>query len=603
MSLRQDRLDTKAVEISEIAIFPLLAVITWIANFWHSARFGLYEDDWNRIPDIIGLSWQQIFNKVIFETSGQGRPFHDGLIFLFSFLGIKLGGLQYAYAIGAAIVTANAFLFYLLLNKIYNNQTFAITGALTFCLFPADTTRDYLTHSLGIQPSLTFLLLALHCYTSGKIKLAYPIVFLSLIAYEPVFTVFFAAPLFDRKWNSKLPKQLVRHALILISIIILTLIVRKIVGEGQVSQFGLQSIVLLILNPIIGSITSLAMLVYRPLETLFKLNPQIWLFCAIAFIGFAGLFSYLKLESLNKVFGLRALVRSKRFLKIPTAFEPYAKPAITGLIALMLAYPLAMTSYGFAISGRTTRVHVAAIIGTSILSACLCSAILITASKYNRQRLAVLGLAGFFALLVGFGLRVQQDYQLMWQHQRGFWSDVVRLCPDLTEGTVILVEPSGLRDTRQPVPFRPSRGVSDPKQIKGLEWELPQVLSNIYQFPTSWQLKPKAYRLQSGWQDKILSERNLFRVSTAIPVISDDEMNREIESNSVIFLETKSGKLTRRTEALTIGDRQFKLKTQTRTGLPPFDKKYLYNYLIQSPNDRSIDYLVGNDTFNSKKTL
>ncbi|PSB59214.1 hypothetical protein [Chamaesiphon polymorphus] len=602
MSLRQDRLNTKALTIPEIAIFPLLASIVWVANFWHSASFGLYEDDWNRIPNIIGLSWSEIFNKVVFETSGQGRPFHDGFIFLFSFLGIKLGGLQYAYAIGAAIVSANACLFYLLLNKIYNNRVFAVTGALTFCLFPADTTRDYLTHSLGIQPSLTFLLIALHCYTSGRIKLAYPIVFLSLIAYEPVFTVFFAAPLFNKKWDSKLPKELVRHALILTSIIILTLIVRKIVGEGQVSQFGLQSIVLLVLNPIVGSITSLAMLVYRPLETLFKFNTELWPFCLLAFIGCAGLFAYLKVESLHKVFSLHALVRSKRFLKIPEAFEPYGKPIITGLVALMLAYPLAMTSYGFAISGRTTRVHVAAIIGTSILSACICSAILVTASKYDRKRLAVWGLAGFFALLVGFGLRVQQDYQLMWQHQRGFWSDVVRLCPDLTEGTTIFVEPSGLRDTRQPMPFRPSRGVSDPKQIKGLEWELPQVLDNIYQFPTSWQLKPKAYRLQSDWQEKILSDRNLFRVSAAIPVISDDEINRELESTKVIFLETKSGKLTRRTEPLTIGDRQFELKQQTRSGLQPFDKKYLYNYLIQSPDERPIDYLIGNGTPISKKS-
>ncbi|AFY93875.1 hypothetical protein [Chamaesiphon minutus] len=601
MSLRQDRLKARAIEIPEIAIFPLLVAIVWVAHFWHSASFGLYEDDWNRIPNIIGLSWQQIFTKVIFETSGQGRPFHDGLIFLFSFLGIKIGGLQYAYAIGAAIVSANACLFYSLLNKIYSNRVFAITGALTFCLFPADTTRDYLTHSLGIQPSLTFLLLALHCYTSGKIKLAYSIVFLSLITYEPVFTVFFAAPLFDREWNSKLPKILFRNAVILLGLIILILIVRRILGEGQVSQFGIQSIVLLILNPIIGSITSLTMLVYRPLETLLKFNTE-WLLCLLAFISLACLFYYLKSESLHKVFSLRGLVRSKRFLKMPDALKPYAKPMLTGLAALMLAYPLAMTSYGFAISGRTTRVHVAAIIGTSILSACICSAILVTASRYNRRRLAALGLAGFFALLVGFGLRVQQDYQLMWQHQRGFWSDVVRLCPDLTEGTVIFVEPSGLRDTRQPVPFRPSRGVSDPKQIKALEWELPQVLSNIYQFPASWQLKPKAYRLQSDWQDKILSDRNLFRVSTAIPVINEDEMNREIESTNVIFLETKSDKLTRRTEPLTIGNRQFKLKQQTRAGLPPFEKKYLYNYLIQSPGDRSIDYLVGNSTSTSKKT-
>jgi hypothetical protein len=605
MSLRQDRLDAKErgirdLDILEFAIFPILALVVWIANFWHSANFGLYEDDWNRIPTVIGLSWQQIFTKVIFETSGQGRPFHDGLIFLFSFLGIELGGLHYAYIIGAIIITANACLFYLLLKKIYSNQFFAIAGALTFCLFPADTTRDYLTHSLGIQPSLTFLLLALHCYTSDKIKLAYPVIFLSLIAYEPVFTVFFAAPLFNRKWDAKLPRELFRHALILISIIIVTLIIRKFVGEGQVSQFGFQSIVLLVLNPIVGSITSLAMLVYRPLETLFKLNGEVWLFCSLVFISCAGLFAYLKFEPLPKIFSLRTLVRARGFIKVPDSLKPYAKPTIAGLATLMLSYPLAMTSYGFAISGRTTRVHVAASIGVSILSACGCSAILLTATKYNKQRLAIIAIAGFFALLVGFGLRVQQDYQLMWQHQRGFWSDLVRLCPDLTEGTVIFVEPSGLRDTRQPMPFRPSRGVSDPRQIKGLEWELPQVLNQIYQFPASWQLKPKVYRLQSDWQAQIRSKDNLFHVSAAIPSLRDDEIERKIASTNVIWLETKTGTLTRRTEPLTISDRQFKLKTQTRLGLPPFEHKYLYNYLIQHPDERPIDYLIENSTSTTK---
>jgi hypothetical protein len=583
---------TRDLDIPKIAIFLLFAALVWMANFWHSASFGLYEDDWVRIPTIVGLSWGELIHKVIFDTGFQGRPFHDGLIYLFSYLGLKLGGLRYAYAIGFAIVTINAYLFYLLLNKVYNNQVFALTGAISFCLFPADSTRDYLTHSLGIQPSIGFLLTAFHCYIAGRKKLSYAVVFLCLIAYEPIFTVFLIAPLFAKKWDAKLPKELLKHALILVSVIICAGILRKLASENQISNFSPQSIALLFVNPIVGSITSLAMFCYRPIETLFKLNGELWLFCIPSLLIFSYLLTTLKLHPLDKTFSLRTL-KSKRFTKIPDFFKPYAKPLITGAIALVLAYPLAMTTYGFAINGRTARVHAAAVIGISILAACICSAILLTASKYDKKRLAVLGLAGFFTLLVGFGVRVQQDYQLMWQHQRGFWTDVVRLCPDLTDGTTILVEPSGLIDTRQPIPFRESRGVSDPKQIKGLEWELPHVLAHIYNFPTTWKSVPQAYRLQSNWQSQIVSKQNLFHISAAVPWISEEETKREVASTNVILLETKNGKLTRRTEPLVFGGRQFQLKQRPTIELPALEQKYFYNYLIQSPDEKPIDYLIG----------
>lgn len=606
MNLKQNnfyREDGQASDsyISKLVILLGLGAVVWVTNFCYSGSFGLYEDDWVRIPTVIGLSWSELFHKVIFETGGQGRPFHDGLIFLFSFIGIKLGGLKYAYAIGFVIVTINAYLFYTFLEKIYDNRIFSITGALTFCLFPADSTRDYLTHSLGVQPSLAFLLTALHLYVSGRKKLSYLVVFLCLIAYEPLFTVFFVAPLFDRKWDSQLPKQLFRHGIVLVAVILCAGILRKLSSENQISNFSPLSIVLLLVNPIIGPITSLTMLVYRPIETLLKLNVELAFFSGLAGICFVCLFAYFQPTPLNSRFRVQTFDRVKRFAKIPEFFKPYTKPLITGSIALVLAYPLAMTTYGFANNGRTARVHAPAIIGVSILSACICSAILLAANKHNRQRLAIFGLAGFFALLVGFGMRVQQDYQLMWQHQRGFWTDVVRLCPDLNEGTVIFVEPSGLIDTRQQIPFRPSRGVSDPKQIKGIEWELPHVLPYLYQFPRSWKIPPKVFRLQSDWENKILTKQGLFHVSAAIEWISEAEAKREIESTNVILLETKSGKLTRRIAPLTIGDRQFKLKQSTSIGLPQFEKKYFHNYLIQAPNEQPVDYLTPAISSTNKK--
>lgn len=597
MDSREDQLytqgnETKSVGIPNFFILLLLGTIIWIANFWHFADFGLYEDDWNRVPVIIGLSWDQLFSKIISDAGFQGRPFHDGLIYLFSFLGFQLGGLQYAYIIGFVITTINAFLFYLLIKRTYHHHFFTLIGTLTFCLFPADTTRDYLTHSLGIQPSLAFLLIALHCYLLGQKRLSYLVAFLCLIAYEPLFTVFFGAPLLSKKWDSKLSSELFKHFVILVTIIGCTAIARKLGGENQVSSFGIQSIALLLTNPVIGSITSLVMLVYRPIETLFHLSREIYLLCIPCLIMFGWLISRLNFNISDNQYISNTLFSVEKLSKLPDSVQDHIKPIVTGLTFLLLAYPLTMTSYGFAISGRSTRVHVAAIIGTSILSACLCSILLLTANKFGKRRIATVVIASFFTLLVGFGLRVQQDYQLMWEHQRGFWSDVVRLCPDLVEGTVIFVEPSGLRDTRQKIPFKESRGVSDPRQIKGLEWELPAVLPNLYEFPSSWKLKPRAYRLQSNWQDKILAGKNSLRVDAAIPVLIHDDIKREVISTNVILLETKNGQLTRKVGSIVIADRKIELKAIGLPSVNQLPKKHLYKYLIQNPGEKQIDYLI-----------
>lgn len=120
-----------------IKVFLLLAITTWIAHFWHSASFGLYEDDYGRVSQVMGITWLELWDLILNKSFGQGRPLHDGLIYLFSFLGLKLGGLHVVYWIGYAIVTINSFLFYLLLKRMFAKQGFAIIGALAFCLFPA----------------------------------------------------------------------------------------------------------------------------------------------------------------------------------------------------------------------------------------------------------------------------------------------------------------------------------------------------------------------------------------------------------------------------------------------------------------------------------
>jgi hypothetical protein len=150
-------------------ILPL-AIIIWVAHFLHSRDFGLYEDDWGRIPEVMGFDWHELGTALGHDIAmgpSQGRPLHPSLIQLFSFIGYKAGGLHGLYGMAFLILLTNAVLFYFVMKRVCDDQQFAFLGAVAFSVFPADTTQAFLTHAFGAQPAITLLLIALLLYISG----------------------------------------------------------------------------------------------------------------------------------------------------------------------------------------------------------------------------------------------------------------------------------------------------------------------------------------------------------------------------------------------------------------------------------------------------
>lgn len=125
------------------------------------------------------------------------------------------------------------------------------------------------------------------------------------------------------------------------------------------------------------------------------------------------------------------------------------KQLLIGVVMLVLAYPLTMTTTGISVAGRGTRVHTAANLGASILCAWACSLLLSRPISRIGKWGTASCVACFFGLLITFGLIVQHDYVLGWKEQREFWTELVALCPSLEDGDVIFVDPSDLPDTRQ----------------------------------------------------------------------------------------------------------------------------------------------------------
>src|SRR6476620_5134784 len=90
-----------------------LATLTYCAHFWHSGRFGLYEDDIVVVPAAAGLSVAGLVKWVTTHLMSfqQGRPVGFTVWMLLPWLGFKLGNLHAAYSFCSLVVCANVVLF------------------------------------------------------------------------------------------------------------------------------------------------------------------------------------------------------------------------------------------------------------------------------------------------------------------------------------------------------------------------------------------------------------------------------------------------------------------------------------------------------------
>ncbi|ACB51644.1 hypothetical protein cce_2294 [Crocosphaera subtropica ATCC 51142] len=577
-------------------IFLLLAIVIGITDFLYFTRFGLYEDDYSRIPFAMEAGWigsgsglgRFILNNILIEQ-GQGRPFHDILIVLFSWIGNKLGGFHSIYLIGYFIITINAFLFYTLLKRLTLPNIFIFTSVLAFALFPADTTQPFLTHSLGIQPSITFLLIALNCYVSGKKKLSYLVILGSLLSYEPMFPVFLAAPLLKNKWDLRLYRKLIKHTLLMAFIVVFVIFIRQLSGETRASDVDIViAFQTVVSHMIIGPIVSLKMFVYRLFTTLKGLNLKSLLIIVPSWIGLFWIFSTIKanLSEQSKEFIPIIRIGTLR-LKITEDYRLLLKFLLIGILMTVLAYPFALSSSASIINGRSSKVHAAAVVGASMVCACVCSAIWFIANQYGKKYVGTALLATFLALLMGFGLLVQQDYVLSWQYQRAFWTDIDTLCADMTENTVILVDN-----------HNNLRGV---KQIQSFFERPSLVMSHLYQFPKDWKPQPKLYYLRENWQDNIVSDKNLWQLNSitttapglgygALKSVDRSRYYTNTESENIILLQAKTDKLDR-VFSVVIDDQVFPLKQKPNSTSPSLTKGVIYQYMIQDSQKVAVNYI------------
>ncbi|MBD2092354.1 hypothetical protein H6F67_21115 [Microcoleus sp. FACHB-1515] len=558
----------------------LLAVIVWLAYFSNSQQFSLYREDFSRVPMAMQWNWSQIWQywQQIFTVMAdtEGRPLHPGLIYLFSHLGFQVGGLSAMYAIAYLLYLLNVLVFYRLMQRSTKNAFFAFTSTLGFALFPVNTNHAWLTSAFGILPAFFLFLIASHLYLSNSKRnriFSYLLIFISVFCYEKVLPLFWVAPLLKPtwKWQARSRRELLRHTAILIALLLAALIIRKLAGEGRVNRFldddGLLQVLLAVA---IGPLITIVTFVLKPLQTLTMLEVKWLVPMGLLLVAIAYGLAYLQPKYQAESLPVEADYSQHQFSQICWRLS------IAGFASLILAYILTLTGSPddiYQVNGRDSLVHVAAVFGAAILCGCTCCAIQLAVSRSSRS-IATVGLALFFTLLIATGFRVQRDFISIAQYQRTFWTDVSRLCPDMTRRSIILIDfdqdPAGLA------------------QVLSFNRHFPRLLGDIYQFPPGWMndedfakaVQPKTYRLDNGWRKQIAVGDGVLQITDDLAIDQRDLPGR-VRSDRVILLKSEQGRLSRQFEPLVLNGQPFPLK-QNRSQLkePPFRPNLLFDLLI-----------------------
>lgn len=554
----------------------LLALAALLAHFLLAPTFGFYEDDYAHVTPGIAWSIGDALRRLawVFVYWPQGRPLNFFLPGLFSFLGSRLGSIEAIYGFALVIVALNAWLFYRVLRRA-GGGPLALYGALAFCLFPADTTQAFLTHSFHLQISLTFFLVSTLCYLAGRRRLAYAVALGSLLSYETVFPLLFAVPLLRNRWNRRLAKELLVNGAILILIMLGVVAVRFALGEerivedvgGNLGQIPWQLLTAMALGPLTAELSWLR----GPARVASAVSQGDLLVSAAAITAFALLYwalGKLGARSSNQqcpaAEGEEA-TRGEELLAwaVSPALRRPAKLLAAGVVMLLLAYVLSFTHDPSITYGRLTSVHLAATVGSSLILACVIAMGLSLAHSAPARRCAIVVVALYLSSLVGYGMLIQEDYRQAWANQKAFWGAVVELCPDLEDGTVVLATAGSLPQT---------------DYILTHSWAEPLILSQIFRFPADWQTPPGVFVVNDDWQKEVKVTRR--GVEWEVRPWGWAGHWKALPDGKVILLLSVDGLLTRSEGSLVVQGQTLHLKEREPATGQSFERGALYEPLV-----------------------
>jgi hypothetical protein len=430
-----------------VGILLILGLAVFCAHFLKIQHYGLYEDDFHFGWDGWYLYTPRLWLPYFYEWP-QGRPLGWFTLLSLFRLSAFFGKLPAAYLIGYLILLTNSLLAYTLFKRLSTSRLFAIVGAIGFTLFPADTAQFFLTHALKLQLSLTYALIAFHLFLSDKKWLSYLFAGLILLNYETPFPILLALPLFRPRIKRK---EILSHILILAVIAIVYFGIRSFFMADDRVSFLREDPWKVISNVAqsiwIGPRLALSSWRWGIRYALHNWQPALIPVIFLAGSAFAILMGMLSQELRNDPdqdlpVNLN-LIRTKISGRFHLSRDSMIvlKIGLAALVMLVCAYLFSITRVALARTGKTTSSH----LGATLPAALIFASGLWLALRLSKKIRGLWAGIVLSSLLIGgiFAYRwlIMEDYKNAWLYQRWYYTQIVTLCPDLSEENQIIVLP------------------------------------------------------------------------------------------------------------------------------------------------------------------
>jgi hypothetical protein len=485
---------------SSVLIFVLLLLLNFAAHTSKFQEMGLYEDDYQFLGKAINWSSKEYVSHLkstFTEEWPQGRPLGFILPQSAAFLVGKSFGLEGLFLLGTVILTINAFLFFHIVKHWSQNPQLAMLAAIAFSLFPADTTKSYLTHMFHIQPSVLFCLIAILIFIRAPRYrwLTYLLGFGCLITYETPFSLIVLLPILTDESRTK--SVWVKHFIWTTAIVLLAVGIRLFFNESRILSLGNTATLMaeLIAGMVIGPVISLGLFLYGPARTVLHMNRDLILVMGVSFLCFAPLvlWGFLRWNKGRELKNQMPVTWQwkKIMIELPHWVAVWLKQIGIIWLWLMSAYLLAFTHYPPVIRyGRGTSVHISATIPAALCFAVLVWGLWRMVSGYRRLKiLFLLVLVGYLSVSVGNRYSIQQDFAKSWTDQKQFWQQVVPLVADSRDGTVIFVLNHQLPEVHYIITH---------------SWADYFLLEELIEYPDEWTRKPMVLVTDGNWERNLL---------------------------------------------------------------------------------------------------
>lgn len=434
--------------LAELSTYIIILMGFLLTHYLYVSSFGFYEDDWLFFGK--GFSQPLTFVEVIspFRTFEIGRPFQFLMMSLARELLWFSQNLVFVYLFGAAFYSLGLFLQQKCLVCRFGYSDALVIIYIAF-LFPIQTVTQFINGIYSFSFALIIASICILLYREKKYLryLSYFLSFLILTCYELYFFLFLVAPLyfstFKDIFSSKIKFwMLLRHLILCGAVFLIYTVARELSGQRGInsvneSTIGIGLLVAVIEQSWVTWVNSFG--VYR--NFLFVLQG------ASSFVSLGILISIL-------IVGLGYSSHFKYKNDIYMTGTLWVDNLLFGLTLSYVGYMLSYFVSGPSLevplfTTRESRISVAVIFGHAIILYQISLGLLGVINnsfKLKDHLFSVLRIIIIIIIIIPlaiYALKIQSEYQKMWEYKKNLLAELISLTPDAKESTAFIIKVDG----------------------------------------------------------------------------------------------------------------------------------------------------------------